>query len=84
MYTHPHVPHISAYGLFTLSHYDMDSDPDLRPKMGTVTIRDPDLDWNPSHGLCNENSICVVQWGLESESESVSESVFGNVNKPLV
>ena len=51
-------------------------------KMGTVTIRDPDLDQNLSQSLCNGNSFCTVQcshrvWSLNP----VSKSVSGNINK---
>ena len=45
--------HAYCNGLFTMP------DTDSVPNPGTVTIRDPDLDWNLS--LCNGNSFCTVQ-----------------------
>ena len=62
---------------------DSDLDPglDTHPKMGTVMIGDPTSDRDRSPSLCHVNSFCPI---LESEYESVSESISGNVNKPLV
>ena len=51
---------------------------DTHPKIGTVMIGDPTSDRDRSPSLC---SFCPI---LESEYESVSESISGNVNKPLV
>ena len=49
--------------------------------MGTVMIGDPTSDRDRSPSLCHVNSFCPI---LESEYESVSKSISGNVNKPLV
>ena len=69
--------------LFTLLDTDWNPDPglDTHLKMGTVMTGDPTSDRDRSPSLCHVNSFCPI---LESEYESVSESISGNVNKPLV
>ena len=78
---------MSNNGIFTLPDKNSDPNPgtDICPEDGSNNNRGSRSLSESMSMSGNGNSFCSVQcshWGLESESETVSKSVSGNVNKP--